>query len=72
MIIVNSAIMQENIKKIVTNIESPKYTFVKKEGIQLYFSCNSDDSQYAANIAKSAIKSDPIGSTLLISVKVAE
>lgn len=72
MIIVNSAIMQENIKKIVTSIESPKYTFVKKEGIQLYFECDCDDLQQAASIAKSAIKNDPIGGTLLLSVKVAE
>ena len=37
MIIVNSPIMQDKIIKILEAVESPKFTFVKKDGIKIYF-----------------------------------
>lgn len=69
MIVVNSGIMQDKIKKIIESIESPKFTFIKKEGVKLCFSCDLEDDASAIAIAKKAIKSDPIASTLLISIK---
>ncbi len=33
MIVVNSAIMQDKLKKLIESIDSPKFTFIKKEGI---------------------------------------
>lgn len=69
MIVVNSAIMQDKLKKLIESIDSAKFTFIKKEGIKLCFSCDLEDDEAAIAIAKKAIKSDPIASTLLISVK---
>ena len=68
MIVVNSAIMQDKLKKLIESID-PKFTFIKKEGIKLCFSCDLEDDEAAIAVAKKAIKSDPIASTLLISVK---
>lgn len=72
MIIVNSPIMQEKVKAIVEAIESPKFTFVKKEGIKIYFDVDSEDKDAACSIAKAAIKKDPIGGTIMFSVKPGE
>ncbi len=70
MIVVNSSIMQKQIIKIVENISEYTYTFVKKEGIKLYFDVDTEDQETAAIVAKKAIKADPMSGTLIISVKV--
>ncbi len=69
MIVVNSGIMQEKIKGLVLSIDSPKFTFQKKEGVRLCFSCDSDDESNAVTIVKKTLKSDPIICGLLFSVK---
>lgn len=69
MIMVNCAIMQDKIIQLVTQISDPKFEFVKKEGIKMFFQCSDPDTNRAVQVAKKAIKSDPIGKTLLVSIK---
>ena len=69
MIIVNSPIMQKQIQKIVEGLESPKFTFLKKDGIRLYF---ETDYEEACKLVKAAIKNDPMGGALLVTVKTEE
>lgn len=69
MIIVNSALMQEEIKTMLQAIESPKFSFVKKSGIRLYFETDEEDLDKAALIAKAEIKKHPQASTIYFSVK---
>ncbi len=70
MIVVNSGIMQNQIIKIVEECTDYKYTYVKKDGIKIYFNVDDADEESAAISAKKAIKEDSIGKTLLVSVKV--
>ena len=67
---VSSGIMQDKIRGIVEGCKDVSLTFERKEGISLYFSSDSDDGTAVA-AAKRAIKSDPLGKTLLVSVKPA-
>ena len=69
MIIVNSPLMQEEIKAILEGIENPKFKFIKKSGIRLYFETDSTDLDEAALIAKAEIKKHPQASTIYFSVK---
>lgn len=70
MVVVNSGIMQDKIKSIVENYKDYEFTYVKKEGIQLFFEVNTSDEEAAAAAAKKAIKADSVGKTLLVSVSV--
>lgn len=70
MVVINSGIMQNQIIKIVEGCKDYKYTYVKKDGIKLYFDVDTDEEEKAAAAAKKAIKDDSIGKTSLISVKV--
>lgn len=72
MIIVNSPIMQKQIQAIVEGIEDPKFTFVKKDGIRQYFETDFEDKEAACKIVKAAIKKDPMGGALLVTVKSEE
>lgn len=72
MIIVNSALMQDKIIKIIESIEDPKFTFVKKQGLKIYFETDMEDREEAAKIAKAKIKADPVAGSLLFSVKTEE
>lgn len=72
MIIVNSPLMQKQIQQILEEMEEPNYTFVKKDGIKLYFETNMEDKEEAATIAKKAIKSSDFGSALMFKVKTGE
>lgn len=69
MVVVHSAIMQDKLIKIVEACKDYEYKFIKKDGIKMYFEVNTEDDEAAAIAAKKTIKADPIGSTLLISVK---
>lgn len=71
MIVVNSGIMQEKIKKIVLANKDYAFTFLKKEGVRLCFEVDGDE-QAAAASAKKDIKADAICSGLILSVKVEE
>ncbi len=72
MIIVNSALMQDKIIKIVESIEDPKFTFVKKQGLKIYFETDMEDREEAAKIAKAKIKADSVTGSILFSVKTEE
>lgn len=72
MIIVNSAIMQDKIIDILEACKEASFKFIKKEGIRIYFETDMEDQEAAAKIAKAEIKKDPIGGTLLFSVKTEE
>ncbi len=68
MIIVNSALMQNEIIEILENIKEPKYKFIKKNGIRLYFETSIEDLDEASKIAKASIKEKPEAAALFFSV----
>lgn len=72
MIIVNSPLMQKKIQELLEGMDSPKYTFIKKEGIKAYYETDMEDEEAAATIAKKAIKSTDFGSALILKVKTEE
>ncbi len=72
MIIVNSPIMQKQIIKVVEAISEPKFTYEKTDGIRVYFNTEAEDMEAACKIVKAAIKKDPMGSALVITVKSEE
>ncbi|MFT8352651.1 hypothetical protein [Clostridium saccharoperbutylacetonicum] len=74
MIIVNCALRQEDVIKIVEEIEvegEKAFKFVKKEGLKLFFDCSLEDSAKASTIAKQAIKDTQLGKALFFSVNPA-
>lgn len=71
MIIVNSPLMHNEIKKQLELNEEPFYTFVKKEGIKLYFETNSDDQEKAVSTAKQIIK-NKVSDVIMVKVKTEE
>lgn len=71
MIVVNCALKQTDIVKVVEDIELDNmkvFKFVKKEGIKLYFESTLEDDEKAVAIIKKAIKSAKFGSALLFNV----
>lgn len=68
MIIVNSALMQEEIIKLVEALDEYHYQHEKTEGIRIYFKVDTDDLEAAAKVAKRAIKSSEFGSMLYLNV----
>ena len=72
MIIVNSPIMQKQIIKIVEAIAEPKFVFDKTDGIKIYFNTDFEDVEAACKIVKAAIKKDPLGGALVLTVKSEE
>ncbi|CAM3516330.1 hypothetical protein MGH68_08775 [Erysipelothrix sp. D19-032] len=72
MIIVNSPIMQSKIQTILESMESPTFTFVKKDGIRLYFETSEQDTELACKIAKAEIKKDPMAGAIMFTVKSEE
>lgn len=72
MIIVNSPIMQDKIIKILEGMDSPSYTFIKKDGIRIYFETSLEDKEEACKLAKKEIKKDPMGSAIMFTVKANE
>lgn len=71
MIIVNSPLMHNEIKKQLELNEEPSYTFVKKEGIKLYFETDSEDQEKAVSTAKQIIKSK-VSDVIMVKVKTEE
>lgn len=71
MIIVNSPLMHNEIKKQLELNEEPFYTFVKKEGIKLYFETNSEDQEKAVSTAKQIIK-NKVSDVIMVKVKTEE
>lgn len=71
MIIINSPLMHKKIKEQLELNEDPSYTFVKKEGIKLYFTTDMEDQEKAADIAKSIIK-NKVSDVIMVKVKTEE
>lgn len=71
MIIVNSPLMHKEIEKQLGLNEDPSYTFVKKEGIKLYFETDAEDTEKAVSIAKQIIKSK-VSDVIMVKVKAEE
>lgn len=73
MIVVNCSLKQDDVVKIVENIEVENkkiFKYIKKEGIKLFFECNLEDEKNATLIAKKSIKSTEIGRVLYFGVSV--
>lgn len=68
MITIYSPVMADKIQEVVENIEDPKYTFIKKEGMKLYFEVDEENKELAAEKAKSAIKATPFGKAIMFKV----
>ncbi|MDR0300057.1 MAG: hypothetical protein LBI13_08310 [Streptococcaceae bacterium] len=67
MIRINLAQEQESMK---TLLAEHGYTFVKKEGIRLYFETPDNDDEKAQTEAKQIIKASPHGSILYFNIEV--
>lgn len=67
MIIVNIAMKQEEIKALLAE---NGFTFVKKQGLQLFFEAPSSDLTAEAANAKNIIKSSEFGQALFFNVGV--
>nr|WP_160687870.1 hypothetical protein [Clostridium sp. C2-6-12] len=71
MIIVNCALKQEDIIKIVENIEieSKKvFKYNKRDGIRIFFECDYNDIEKACNIVKKEIFKTKLGKALFYNV----
>lgn len=72
MITIYSPVMADQIKEVVENIDEPKYTFIKKEGMRLFFEVDIEDEEAAAAQAKSAIKATSFGKAIMFKVSTEE
>lgn len=73
MIIVNCGLKQDDIVKIVENIEVENrkvFKYIKKEGLKLFFECSLENQKNAALIAKQSIKNTELGKVLYFGVGV--
>lgn len=69
MIIVNSAMQQDNIKQLLEGLAGDAtFTFKEKKGIQLVFETTAEDKEQAVKIAKDAIKNTDWGRVLYFNV----
>ncbi|OCN03862.1 hypothetical protein A4S06_04545 [Erysipelotrichaceae bacterium MTC7] len=71
MIKISCPMKQDYVTEIVEGIDKYNYKFEKKEGINLFFSVDTDDMDDAIATAKAAIKATEIGAVLYFSVTVA-
>ncbi len=72
MIVVNCALRQDDIIKIVedTEFEGKKaFKFNKKQGIQIHFDADVSDQAAAAKAVKSSIKATEFGKALFFNVE---
>lgn len=73
MILVNCALRQDDIIKIVEGLEidgNKPFKFKNKQGLQMFFESTYGDDEKAVSIIKSEIKSTEIGKALFFSVAV--
>ena len=68
MIIINTAMLQDKCIDIVTSIQEPKITFIRKKGMELQF--ESDNEEAAAVMAKKALKSTAEFKTVYFQIHV--
>ena len=70
MIVVNCAMRQDTVKDLIAAIESPKFTFSKKEGIRLFYEVEGMDEQNGAELIKKTLKANPEMKALFFNVEV--
>ena len=73
MIVVNCPLKQDDIIKIVENIEIENkkvFKFIKKQTIKIYFECDYSDMEKACLIVKKEIKDTQLGRALYFNVVV--
>lgn len=68
MIVVNCALMQDEIIKMVESISKYNFIYSKTEGIRLFFKTDAPDLNEAAKLVKSTIKATEIGKALYLNV----
>lgn len=68
MISVNSPFMQKEIIALLENLENPSYTYIKKQGIQLYFETTSSNDDEAAAHVKKVRKEQPFAKGIAFNV----
>ncbi|AQR93160.1 hypothetical protein [Clostridium saccharoperbutylacetonicum] len=71
MVVVNCPLKQDDIIKIVENIEiesKKEFKFIKKQGIKIYFESNYSDMEKACLIIKKEIKESELGKVLYFNV----
>ena len=71
MILVNCALSQDQVIKIVEEMEidgQKHFKFKNKQGLKLHFDSTYSDDSKAAGLIKSHIKSTPLGKPLFFSV----
>jgi len=72
MIVINSALKQDEIKALLTNYaqDGVTFTFNKKAGIKQFFETSMPDKDAAAALAKQLIKGTPWGGAIFFSAVV--
>ena len=72
MILLNAPIQQDKIIDTLTHYseDGVSYTFVKKDGMKLYFETTADNEEEAAQLAKKIIKGTDYGSVLYFQATV--
>lgn len=72
MIFVQSPLKRDYIKELIDGqtIDGATFTFVKIEGMKIYFSVDGVDPEKGAAIAKSVVKKSDLGSALYFTVGV--
>ncbi|MGX7200089.1 hypothetical protein [Enterococcus nangangensis] len=70
MIVINSAMSQDNIIELLNNYDQDglSFNFKEKKGIKLTFETNASDLEAACKAAKTAIKAAPWGKVLYFNV----
>jgi hypothetical protein len=71
MLVVNCALKQDEVIKVVETIEvegATPFKFVKKQGLKLYFESGMSDTEKAIALVKKTIKASSFGSVLYFSV----
>lgn len=71
MIIVNCALKQNDVIKVVEDIEvdnEKPFKYVKKQGLKLFFESKLEDTEKACSAIKKSIRSTSFGNSLYFSV----
>jgi hypothetical protein len=66
MLIINVALMQDKIQGL---LEENGYSFVKKQGLKMYFTAKTDDKDTEAREVKDLIKKSSFGAALFFNVE---
>lgn len=68
MIVITSPLMQDKVKKILENVEKYNLTYLKTEGINIFYETTDDEDEVLSEV-KYIIKNNPISSSLIIKAR---